>query len=577
MYGIIGIATALFLLVAVWAGLSRRYWFLRAAAGCVVLLALYPIRAFEPMAWLMLAIPLTACLSYIIRWRCAVRPVAQQDRRSVPVFQFRLIDFFLAIVLAGVISALCAALWREQVTLDWRVGGVVLCCVVFTELCLAVVLTNGFWRVLATSSLLIAMGLASALYASVLHDSTVGRLLSHQDDFGGHLVEGMILFICLSVVIMFTLSLVWTAAHRPKNENRGQLLMRGLGRIILCSAALLILVPMLLLYVRMVEGRSFPVQQYSEPNSYPKIQAAIEEAVRLNPSEMSIRDVKRASGSAKVAIRLEELYSEVLPVLKVPGHVAIDYENITRRAYLEEIEPNSPRPRHLSRMLQAESEDAAADGRFDEAAQFALASMQLGNTLSRGGVCRDTSTGIAIEGIGSYGIVKIRKELSSTDVETVLDALQRIDQSREPFAVTAAREAAFRDQNYNWIPRLQIALASFVGVDYQTPATRTAADAVQRRDATLQLLIANLAIRLYREKYGRFPNDFEQLVPGFLKSVPVDPFSGNPVIYRQTNEGPVIYCVGVDGMDDGGRFGPREVVRRSGFDYDLDVITRFGS
>ena len=144
-YGFISLATALMLLLAMWSGLSRRHWFLRAAAVCAALAALYPIRAFQPMIWFAVAMPLTSWLSRVARRRCQARTAGHGERQGDGhSLQFPLADFFLVILVAGVISALGAALWRERVALDWRIGGMVLCCVVVAELCL-IITRSPFW------------------------------------------------------------------------------------------------------------------------------------------------------------------------------------------------------------------------------------------------------------------------------------------------------------------------------------------------------------------------------------------------------------------------------------------------
>jgi len=42
-------------------------------------------------------------------------------------------------------------------------------------------------------------------------------------------------------------------------------------------------------------------------------------------------------------------------------------------------------------------------------------------------------------------------------------------------------------------------------------------------------------------------------MPDILSEVPTDPFSGNPLIYRKTPSGFIVYSVGLNGKDDGGR------------------------
>ncbi|MFT5422522.1 MAG: hypothetical protein ACI89L_000287 [Phycisphaerales bacterium] len=83
-----------------------------------------------------------------------------------------------------------------------------------------------------------------------------------------------------------------------------------------------------------------------------------------------------------------------------------------------------------------------------------------------------------------------------------------------------------------------------------------------RTDATL----VALAAEHHRREHGEYPATIEDLVPSNLPDVPQDPFDpGQPMKYRLTDTGPMIYVAGADGDDDGGtRFlgdGPRKARR----------------
>jgi len=64
-----------------------------------------------------------------------------------------------------------------------------------------------------------------------------------------------------------------------------------------------------------------------------------------------------------------------------------------------------------------------------------------------------------------------------------------------------------------------------------------------------------IAIRRFRNKTGSLPDRLEELVPGLLEQVPVDAFSGKPLIYRVTDQGEdfTLYSVGADQVDSGGK------------------------
>lgn len=69
------------------------------------------------------------------------------------------------------------------------------------------------------------------------------------------------------------------------------------------------------------------------------------------------------------------------------------------------------------------------------------------------------------------------------------------------------------------------------------------------------------AVELYRARHGRLPESLADLVPGVLDELPIDPYSGEPLVYRIAEAGDpsaprgfILYSVGPDLTDDGGDF-----------------------
>jgi hypothetical protein len=71
----------------------------------------------------------------------------------------------------------------------------------------------------------------------------------------------------------------------------------------------------------------------------------------------------------------------------------------------------------------------------------------------------------------------------------------------------------------------------------------------QSQDATL----VAIALELYHRRHGDYPATLDALVPQFLPQVPPDRYDGKPIKYRIVDGRPLLYSVGVDRKDDGGR------------------------
>lgn len=76
--------------------------------------------------------------------------------------------------------------------------------------------------------------------------------------------------------------------------------------------------------------------------------------------------------------------------------------------------------------------------------------------------------------------------------------------------------------------------------------------------AELASAACGIAAERFRLRYGRFPTALNELVPEFLEEVSVDPFDGGPLRMVERDEGRVIYSVGENRLDDGGKTAVRE-------------------
>ncbi len=73
--------------------------------------------------------------------------------------------------------------------------------------------------------------------------------------------------------------------------------------------------------------------------------------------------------------------------------------------------------------------------------------------------------------------------------------------------------------------------------------------ATQNRDATL----VSIALTVYHRRHGQWPERLEQLCPDLLPEVPLDRFDGQPLRYRIVDDRPLLYSVGRNRIDEGGK------------------------
>jgi hypothetical protein len=71
--------------------------------------------------------------------------------------------------------------------------------------------------------------------------------------------------------------------------------------------------------------------------------------------------------------------------------------------------------------------------------------------------------------------------------------------------------------------------------------------------AEINMQLLTCALERYRLAHGRYPDDLNALIPEFAKSLPNDPIKGGPLHYHRDGSAFVLYSVGWNGTDDGGK------------------------
>ena len=157
--------------------------------------------------------------------------------------------------------------------------------------------------------------------------------------------------------------------------------------------------------------------------------------------------------------------------------------------------------------------------------------MRLGNEISRRGIMIYRQVGIACEAIARRNLVPIVPKLSPSESRPILAGLQEIDRTRVSFDDVMRQERSYFYR--------------------QLRATGADIDDADERS----VLASELALRCYLADKSSIPARLEELVPEYLRRVPEDPFVGRPLIYRPQGTNWLLYSVGPDRVDDGGRPG----------------------
>jgi hypothetical protein len=105
------------------------------------------------------------------------------------------------------------------------------------------------------------------------------------------------------------------------------------------------------------------------------------------------------------------------------------------------------------------------------------------------------------------------------------------------------------------------------------PAVSLAIDREDEQNVAMELTRMAAALAQFRAGNGVYPEILDELVPGVVKTMPNDPYSGKPYVYARDGEGFLFYSVGANGIDDGGSSERKQIQSGRPLD-DLDEAAR---
>ncbi len=89
------------------------------------------------------------------------------------------------------------------------------------------------------------------------------------------------------------------------------------------------------------------------------------------------------------------------------------------------------------------------------------------------------------------------------------------------------------------------------------PSLGQAATLADRTKTSREIETLAVALACYHAENGQWPGELKELCPSLLKTIPADRFSGKGLIYKPSEKGYLLYSIGKNMRDDGGKCQPR--------------------
>jgi hypothetical protein len=332
------------------------------------------------------------------------------------------------------------------------------------------------------------------------------------------------------------------------------------ARIIAFAVPMVVGLALAWLYWQMLGTRPFPPFPSDAPTHYDRLVAIAKQVQRE----------KQLLNSRRLPAPAQPIIDEASQLLKEPNYIPVSaLERESHRAPSESVF-NYDDLFAITDVFRIAADDAIVARQHDRAADRAIDMLRLGSMLQRGGIGGHRQMGTYAQQSAIQVLRKSGRIISADKRRDAIRALEEAIQLREDAPTQLIREQAYHERLRGWEGRLSGVIASVIPLDQAKSAA--ASDPGILNDLALRGAQLRLALISCEKTTGRRPTRLADLVPDFLPSVPIDPYSQQPLLVRQSTVGEWIpYSVGHDGVDNGGNFDPDPPMYANETGYDLKL------
>ena len=548
-------------LLAIWAGASRRHWFLRAGVFVGVLSLLLLIPAYEPFVAFTLQGAVVAVGVKLHRWWVQ----RKEDKSALPrclrysVLTLLQLTVFIAIGMAVAVKlpVLNFRAWQSVVLIGLVSGSATL---------LGLWIAHGrllrwWWRIALGVPLAILLSLPLVWWEWFVQQRLGIVGWPRVGAFGGLSGDGRQDYFTdwipmIACVVGITSIVLWLLAGEtaigPKVARKsGQIRSRPLRAtacVVLVLVAILLTAPPAYVYYRLMTPLPIPETVLPNPNGFDDLAAAGEMAQKWKYRDKADSYNVVPIDELTVAVKEMQPAFERLSIgLTRPVVMPVDYNSYNYPAYESNFNL-----RYLAKALDGQGRLAQREGRRDDALKSFRDAIQLGYVFRHGGTFHEALTGVVISDIGRHGLYDLRGELATGQCVEVIRMLNKYQEQTEPSEVIFYRTRVLWQHEREWYGYLYLILEGMLNKPDRFPESLHRV--FTREIAKTQLLRTELAIQVWQMSHSTLPETLDDLVSNYLPEVPVDPFDpdGGPLRYRRTDDGYVLYSVSDNGKDDGG-------------------------
>ncbi|QEG33583.1 M48 family metalloprotease [Bythopirellula goksoeyrii] len=552
-------------LLAIWAATSPQHWFLRTVLFLGVMSLVLLIPAYEPFVVFLLQGTVVATGVQLANW-WRNRDVKAERTGA----RFGLRTILLAMVPLAILTAVVAKLPELNVR-GWQ-------SVVLIGLVAGLATLTGLWIARGTVLHWWWRLLVGIVFAGILSLMLVWRdwfiagvyfwqwpppmedgvnypgfglseyriVAEHHQAIWGLIVSAIAF--CAAGVLTIVTHLKLSVGRTM--ERTARRIRKTLLGTCLLVVGLILTVPPAITYYQLMNPLPIPENDLPDPNGYDDFVAA----TRLLPANPTVEAVAFDPDTASQA-QLKSALAEVAPSLELVrkglGKQVWEPLDFTNN---DEDFSTIYAFRTLMRALNADVIVAERKGDPSLAAEVSSQLVSFGNCLSLGATVSGAHLGIACAQVGCGNLYRILDKVSPIDCVQVASALASCESLLDSPQDVLHRQCVWTQHAMGWTVHLgHILLQTVSKVDSYDIFGYHTIDRCHR--AIMRLLQLEYALRAWRAENSDWPEALDEMVPQFISAVPLDPFSteGKPLQYIRTEDGYVLYSIGQNEIDEGGK------------------------
>ena len=175
--------------------------------------------------------------------------------------------------------------------------------------------------------------------------------------------------------------------------------------------------------------------------------------------------------------------------------------------------------KRLAQAFVAEGRWAEAEARYHDAVSSYLDLLHLGNDSAQGGIVIDALVSTAINMTGTAQLQKISNQLDAKTCREAAVTLETLNARQPSWADVLQQEHAWSRRTF---PGIRYRLGELLMHSSLRKARETAGQKFAEREKQTRQLTLDLAARAYELEKGHRPASPGDLVPDYLKAVPLD-------------------------------------------------------